>query len=153
MINPPEKTCNRFGEFFEDDMTLRKSMNRLATFVSVFTIAVTLFFIAFMCVKATGTDLREYLGALTTTAIILAGLGGFNYGVGRAAGAYTQVRVAQAEQGIQPAPIVPPLGPTTTINVGDHAKPDAAKDVNIKAEGNVNVVPKRHKRTQQRIGD
>lgn len=87
-----------FGEFFQDDSTGLGSMNRLATFIAIWVLATGFLAILFFCVTATGTDLREYLGALTTLGIIIAGLGGFNYAAARAAGAYTEVRVAQADK-------------------------------------------------------
>jgi hypothetical protein len=74
--------------------------------------ATSALFIAFLY-----SDFKE-LDNTSTLGAILAGLGGFNYAAGRASGAYTQVRLKQAENGI-PAPDIAP--PTTTINVG---KPD-----------------------------
>lgn len=110
----------RWGEFFEDDTTTRKSMNRLATFIAIAALTAGFFGIMVMSIAATGVDLREYLGALTTIGIIIAGLGGFNYAAGRVSSAYTEVRVAQAEKGLQPTP-PPPANPATTINVGEQA--------------------------------
>lgn len=110
---------DRIGEFFEDDSTERKSMNRLATFIAVIAITVTILWLLLCVAVATGADLQQYLGALTTACIILAGLGGFNYAAGRAAGAYTDVRIKQAEQGLQPTPSpIPPAGPAVSIQVG-----------------------------------
>lgn len=86
-------------EFFEDDITQRGSMNRLATFVAVTVLSAGFFCLILMCIGTTGMDLQQKLGALTTIGIILAGLGGFNYAAGRAAGAYTQVRCAQGRTG------------------------------------------------------
>lgn len=137
---------NRWNEFLEDDATGLKSINRLATFIAVVTLTLGFFGLLIMCVAATGSNLREYLGALTTVAIILAGLGGFNYAAGRAAGAYTQVRVAQAERGLQPTPAPPLLNPTTIINTGAQSPSLAAKDVAIKADGDVNIRPSTKKR-------
>lgn len=92
----------RLGEFFEDDNTGRKSMNRLATFIAVIVVSFVIFYLLLMLPFKDGADLRECLGSLTTSCIIIAGLGGFNYAAGRAAGAYTEVRVKQAEHGMMP---------------------------------------------------
>lgn len=116
-------------------------MNRLATFIAIVTLMFGFFVILLFGLWATGTDLREYLGALTTLGIIIAGLGGFNYAAGRVTGAYTDVRKAQAEQGLQPTPL-PLSGPTTMIQVGQSTKPEEsikAKDVSVQAAGDVTV--------------
>ncbi len=99
----------RWIEFFEmdDGPPWRLSMNRLCTFLATFALFVTFIPAAFL----------QYDTA-TTLATILAGLGGFSYAAGKMTGAYTQVRVEQARQGI-PAPEVPaPLNPAITINTG-----------------------------------
>lgn len=136
---------NRLDEFFEDDNRMM-SMNRLATFLAIITLMIGFLTILSFCIGKRGADLREYLGALTTIGIIIAGLGGFNYAAGRAAGAYTDVRKAQAEQGLQPQP--PSPGPTTVIKVGN--EDGSAKDVNIQAAGEVTVNPKRKNRHEKR---
>lgn len=64
------------------------------------------------------------------------------YGFGKWRESVEKVEQTKADSPNQPPTVVvpaPPLGPTTTINVGGQEKPIAAKDVNVKAEGNVNV--------------
>lgn len=138
---------SRWGEYFEDDSTYRRSMNRLATFIALVALCLALFWTLALCTLAKGADLVAYLGAATTIVITIAGLGGFNYTVGRASSAYTQVKVAQAEKGIQSAPPpAPVLGPTTVMNIGARQDTIPAKDVAIKAQGDVNVTAKKGKK-------
>lgn len=105
-------------EFYTDDETSLLSMNRLCTFLATSSIMIAFINSAF----------KNYDNTATLAAI-LAGLGGFSYAAGRMTGAYTQVRLKQAENGI-PAPDVTPQQPApTTINIG--SKPDA--DVSTKS--------------------
>lgn len=117
---------SRLYEFFEDDATRRGSMNRLAAFLAIAGLTIGFFVLLNLVSDKTGTDLREYLGAITTLAIIISGLGGFNYAFGRAAGAYTEARVAQAKAGVIPVLPVAPLGPTTVMNISGNP-PEAPK--------------------------
>lgn len=104
--------CWKWLEFYTDDETDLLSMNRLCTFIATSSIMVAFINSAF----------KNYDNTATLAAI-LAGLGGFSYAAGRMTGAYTQVRLKQAENGI-PAPDVTPQQPApTTINIG--SKPDA----------------------------
>ncbi len=109
---------SRLVEYFEgDDNPPRLSMNRLCTFIATAALTSTLIPAVFMKLEIAGT-----------LATLLAGLGGFNYVAGRVTGAYTQVRMEQARQGI-PAPDPAPIGPSTLIQVG---QADKAKDVRKK---------------------
>lgn len=64
------------------------------------------------------------------------------YGFGKWRESVVQTEQIKADSPNQPAVAVPPvapLGPTTVIQVGAGDKPVDAKDVNIKAQGDVNV--------------
>lgn len=91
----------RWGEFFEDDVTHRKSMTRLVSLIALIVLSLGFFWILLMCVGEDGLDLGQKLNAMTTLAITIAGLGGFNYAAGRMSGAYTQVRVEKVRAGMQ----------------------------------------------------
>lgn len=121
---------SRFAEFFEDDETRRRSMNRLSTFVATMALAACL-----MYATINESEMAEMF------AIALAGLGGFNYGAAQFRSGYAQVRIAQAEQGIQPqAP--PSSAPVLNINTGTNTQPvniPDAKNVNVDSQGDVNI--------------
>lgn len=86
----------RLVEFFEENRVL--SMSRLATFIATIALTIGFFGIMIMLGGATGIDLQQYLNALTTMGMIIAGLGGFNYMTARVSGAYADVKIKQAEQ-------------------------------------------------------
>ncbi len=111
----------RWVEFYEDEQSGQLSMNRLCTMVATLAL-----FLAFLY-----SEIKEYDNTVTL-ASILAGLGGFSYATGKAAGAYTQVRMEQAKQGIPAPDVTPQLPPTTTINVGKTDAPISVKSTKRK---------------------
>lgn len=103
----------RWVQFYEDDANGLLSMNRLCTMM-----ASSALFVAFLYSEYKEMDNTVILGT------ILAGLGGFNYTAGKVTGAYTQVRMEQAKQGIPAPDVAPQQVAPTTINIG--SKPDAS---------------------------
>lgn len=94
----------RFIEFFESEQRL--AMSNLSAFFS--TITVNGLAVASMWVAPTLTP--DLIYASVT-------LGGFTIAANKLGNVWQNIRVKQAEQGIQPAPIVPPASPITQ-NIG-----------------------------------
>lgn len=119
----------RWREFVED-IDGRGSASRLNMVVGVL---VGSFAIIWLTIKGN-------LGGEIFATFMLA-TGGV-YGFGKWRESAEKVEQIRADSPNQPPVVVPPivpLGPTTTINVSGSQKTDDAKDVNIKAQGDVNV--------------
>lgn len=129
----------RFHEFFEENLVL--SMARFCTFVAIIALTIAMFFClatSGIAIAGNGAEaanlMREGFAAATEFGLMVCGLGGFNYASNRGASAYQSVRISQAEQGIQPAA----TPSSVTINTGGNGA-TKAKDMNVTAEGDVNV--------------
>ncbi|WP_435018512.1 hypothetical protein TA3x_000486 [Tundrisphaera sp. TA3] len=118
----------RWREFIEDDDG-RGSSTRLSM---VYGIAVGSFVVVWLTVHATLSN-----DIFLTFMLASGGV----YGFGKWRESLVQQEQIKADSPNPPPVIVPPVaapGPTTVIQVGP-GKPEAVKDLNVKAEGDLNV--------------